>query len=230
MTIYSLAEHLNTNVFLNNKYSAWYVQLIINAQQRARLKTNVERHHFIPKSMGGTHTVALTIREHFIAHWLLTKITTSEHKARMCYAFMTMCRMSRYNGRVTSRSYEHIKIIAKNHIKGKNAYNYDHTIYDFYHNETDRHVRMVRSEFCREFGMYKSGVGELTSGKLQFLKGWRLSDIPATRYSFLHSATNTIVNSTKKALVIAYNLHPGNINELVLGNRKSVSGWSMHLA
>lgn len=36
-----------------------------------------ERHHIIPKSIGGTNDTSniaiLTYREHFIAHWLLTK-------------------------------------------------------------------------------------------------------------------------------------------------------------
>lgn len=37
-----------------------------------------EKHHIIPKSLGGSNEqnnlVRLTYREHYIAHWLLTKI------------------------------------------------------------------------------------------------------------------------------------------------------------
>ncbi len=42
------------------------------------IDTYTERHHIIPKCMGGGNEAAniaiLTAREHFIAHWLLYKI------------------------------------------------------------------------------------------------------------------------------------------------------------
>ncbi len=70
-----------------------------------------ERHHIIPKSFGGSNDlenlVDLTPRQHFICHWLLTKICIGEHKAKMIYAFW---RMSQKNGTTkhvpTSRQYE----------------------------------------------------------------------------------------------------------------------------
>ncbi len=50
-----------------------------------------ERHHIIPKSMGGTNKkeniVRLTAREHYIAHWLLFRIYRNK---QMTYAFRVM--------------------------------------------------------------------------------------------------------------------------------------------
>ena len=55
-----------------------YQNLISKAQKRIVVEGYFEKHHVIPKSLGGTNDksnlVKLTAREHFIAHWLLAKI------------------------------------------------------------------------------------------------------------------------------------------------------------
>jgi hypothetical protein len=82
-------------IFIDNKYTHWYYQ-ITNAAQ-ARLKPNgyTERHHIIPESFSGPNTpenlVYLTAREHFLCHWLLTKMVTGTNKAKMVNAFWAMC-------------------------------------------------------------------------------------------------------------------------------------------
>lgn len=63
----------------------------------------VERHHVVPRCLGGPNTkgniVTLTAREHFVAHWLLAKI----HGGRMWAALMSMSARKRYaNGRLYS--------------------------------------------------------------------------------------------------------------------------------
>ena len=59
-------------------YKNIYSSLIEKAKQRVSLEGYFEKHHIIPKSLGGHKTdpsnlVALTAREHFIAHMLLAK-------------------------------------------------------------------------------------------------------------------------------------------------------------
>ncbi len=49
-----------------------------------------ESHHVIPRSMGGTVTVYLTCREHFIVHWLLMKCVEAQFKSKMVHAFWRM--------------------------------------------------------------------------------------------------------------------------------------------
>jgi len=72
-----------------------------------------ERHHIIPKCMGGSddtiNLVYLTAREHFICHKLLSEIHLDEPK--MQYAFWCMLRKGRGQERiiVCSRDYERIK-------------------------------------------------------------------------------------------------------------------------
>lgn len=58
-------------------YQKIYNQIVNRARSR-KLEGYVERHHILPKSMGGSNAkenlVDLTAREHFICHVLLAKI------------------------------------------------------------------------------------------------------------------------------------------------------------
>ena len=53
-----------------------------------------ERHHVVPRSLGGSNAksniVRLTYREHFLAHWLLTKFTTGREQIKMLHALHRM--------------------------------------------------------------------------------------------------------------------------------------------
>jgi ribosomal protein S27AE len=99
-----------------NKYTRWYNQIVKNAQTRVT-EGYVERHHIQPRSLGGADTpdnlVELTAREHFVCHWLLTKMTTGEDRYKMLNALRMMRAekegQQRYNTSITSRVYESIK-------------------------------------------------------------------------------------------------------------------------
>jgi hypothetical protein len=106
-------------MFINNKYLKWYNNIIGNAKNReSSAITVIERHHIVPKSLGGTNKienlVILTPREHFICHWLLTKITTGKEKGKMLFALISMRRenkyQTRYNTKITSKVFERIKL------------------------------------------------------------------------------------------------------------------------
>jgi len=82
-----------------------------------------ERHHIIPKSMGGTDSadnlVYLPGRVHFLAHWILFKI---HNNASMARAFFGMCDFGRRperKGFISSRNYERAKqaFSLNNHMK-----------------------------------------------------------------------------------------------------------------
>lgn len=99
-----------------NKYSRWYNQIVKNAQNRVT-EGYTERHHIQPRSLSGTddksNLVELTAREHFICHWLLTKMTTGEDYYKMLNALRMMraekSGQQRYETAITSRVYENIK-------------------------------------------------------------------------------------------------------------------------
>ena len=99
-----------------NKYQKWYNSIVENAKLNKK-KKGYERHHIIPKSLGGSNSVSnlvyITAREHFVCHWLLTKIYNGEAKSKMIYALNGMKRngkcTERYETPITSRVYEKLK-------------------------------------------------------------------------------------------------------------------------
>jgi hypothetical protein len=99
-----------------NKYEKWYTSITNNAKNR-NTKEYVELHHVLPKSLGGSDTkdniVALTAREHFVCHWLLTKIYTGESRGKMINALYMMQGQSthqkRYKSKITSRIYKNLR-------------------------------------------------------------------------------------------------------------------------
>jgi len=103
-------------MFIDNKYYKWYQQIIDHARSRSINKTSYyEKHHIIPKSMGGTNKkenlVLLTAREHFVCHWLLIKCV-SVGVDKMNYALWSMMNVEnehhqRY--KITSRIYENLR-------------------------------------------------------------------------------------------------------------------------
>lgn len=94
-------------------YQKIYNELMNSRKNRIVHENNYyEKHHIIPKCLGGTNEksnlVILTFREHYIAHLLLSKI----HKKHsgIQYAFLCMLRKQPTGERIlTSKMYETIK-------------------------------------------------------------------------------------------------------------------------
>lgn len=76
-------------LFIDNKYTRTYYTIIERAKSRT-ISTYTENHHIIPKSLGGNNSkdnlVALTAREHFVCHLLLTKMTEGDNRSKMAMA------------------------------------------------------------------------------------------------------------------------------------------------
>jgi hypothetical protein len=114
-----------------NKYEKWYQQIIANGKHQ-KLPGH-ERHHILPKSLDGTNDasnlVYITAREHFICHWLLTKIyPTGEEHWKMLNALRMMRAKNknhqRYDTKITSRVYEKLKkeyaLLQSEKVSGEN--------------------------------------------------------------------------------------------------------------
>jgi rubrerythrin len=103
--------------FIANKYTLWYNNIIDRARERdLPADTYTEKHHIIPRSLGGNNSVdnivSLTAREHFVAHWLLTKMTVGAEQKKMAYACKMM--MHSHSGKhnrhkISSRKYETLR-------------------------------------------------------------------------------------------------------------------------
>lgn len=100
-----------------NKYTKYYHLIIEHRKQNPPLEQYTEKHHIIPRSLGGSdnpeNLVALTAREHFICHWLLTKMYTGEARGKMINAMYIMrgnsTRQKRYESNITARIYENLR-------------------------------------------------------------------------------------------------------------------------
>lgn len=116
-------------MYLLNKYTAWYKSIILAAQFRVT-DGYVERHHIVPKSLGGSNRkdnlVKLTAREHFVCHWLLTKMTEGKARSKMWLALSKMCVISGTHRRhqVSSRQYSQIRKQAGKANSGVNSATY----------------------------------------------------------------------------------------------------------
>lgn len=103
-------------MFSQSKYTKWYYNIVNNAKSRISEEYS-EKHHIIPKSLGGSNhienLVLLSAREHFICHWLLTKMVVgTKEKYQMWNAFS--CMLYRENGnqqryKINSRAFDLIK-------------------------------------------------------------------------------------------------------------------------
>jgi len=104
-------------MFIENKYYKWYYNIVDAARSRA-LEGYSENHHILPKCLGGTNDknnlVRLTAREHFLCHWLLTKMTSGKQRYKMLHAAwqMMICDSNSKNKRYRppARIYEKIRI------------------------------------------------------------------------------------------------------------------------
>ena len=107
-------------MFLQNKYTIYYYNIIYKAQARniftkkeaKEILGYSENHHIIPKCLGGTdskdNTIFLTAREHFICHLLLVSMVLGQSKHKMAYALNRMLTFSTKHNRYipSSKLYE----------------------------------------------------------------------------------------------------------------------------
>ena len=86
--------------FVHNKYRKLYMQIITRAIERDPPEGYTEKHHILPRSIGGDNSpenlVVLTAREHFICHYLLPKFCIGGAYYKMTNASMF------FNGKANS--------------------------------------------------------------------------------------------------------------------------------
>ncbi len=98
-----------------------YVQTLNRSKNRG---TYYEKHHIIPKCIGGTdnseNLVLLTAREHFLAHFLLCKIYPDNTKLLLAFHKMRSSSTNQqryYNSRLYTRLKEKLSVIYRERNK-----------------------------------------------------------------------------------------------------------------
>lgn len=128
--------------YLDNRYTHWYYSIIKSAQQRdSHSQIYGESHHIIPdcffiknRSKGkrpgwlegdpnqSANLVLLTFKEHFICHWLLTKMTTGNAYYQMESALAIFRRVASTQDRVMS-AVEYARVRRATSIKNTGSNN-----------------------------------------------------------------------------------------------------------
>lgn len=120
-------------IFIENKYTKWYYDIIKSAKNFP-VTGYSEIHHIIPRCMGGSddkeNLIKFSARQHFVCHLLLTKMVNQEpYLSKLKYAFILMKHTKNYN--VSSRLYENLRSNIKQspewiekrtkHLKGRES-------------------------------------------------------------------------------------------------------------
>ena len=105
------------NILYLNRYNN-----IIQHFQNTIVEGYYEKHHIIPKCLGGTdektNLVLLPTKAHFIAHALLHKAYPNEPKLAQAFGMMVACNKYHKGRKYSSRLYEMSKLARSNAMKG----------------------------------------------------------------------------------------------------------------
>lgn len=103
------------------EYIKIYDQIIKRAKTR-QLEGYVEKHHIIPRCMGGSedkeNIVKLTAKEHFLCHILLCEIYPKNVKLWYSLFLMSINKNKKIKYKISARTYERIKLEWNKKIKG----------------------------------------------------------------------------------------------------------------
>jgi hypothetical protein len=125
-----------------------------------KIEGAVEMHHILPKSLGGTNDadnlIALTPRQHYVAHWMLWKI----HSGKMAQAFFFMNNHKNYK-RMYSRGYERVRAEYIKNSSGVNAPTYGM--------KTTKEVKKKQSASRKQF-FAKGGMTEEMRNQIAALR------------------------------------------------------------
>jgi hypothetical protein len=153
-------------------YQRIYDDIIRQAQSRPKPECYTEKHHVVPRSLGGSdepnNLVVLTARQHFLAHYCLWKAQEkgTEARSKMAHAFNVMRGASKYNGQryINSRLYaSHRKEYSEWRSKMMSGEN--HPFYGKTHSEEAR-KKMSESKSGENHPFYGKTLSEEAKKKI----------------------------------------------------------------
>jgi hypothetical protein len=198
-------------MYLQNKYTKCYYSIIDRAKSRDLPKEiYTERHHILPKSLGGANgkdnLVKLTAKEHRLAHILLPRMTINPaHTKSMWYALWMMLRTKNTNQQRTiskGSAFEIAKIKVAENLsqlhKGKTV---------------SKETREKMSKSCQ-------GRESAFKNKMHTTSSKNLLSIARSKACM--SPTGETFKSAKEA-AFAYKVSPESLRAKI---NRGVSGWS----
>lgn len=227
-------------MFIDNKYTTWYYDIIKRSRSRI-LDGYIEKHHIIPKSMGGPNSkeniAILTAREHFVCHLLLVQMTENNNRIKMLHAYMMMSGKKLYNSKsykVLREEYASVnsslRTGAGNGMFGKDRRGEKNTFFGKSHTEQSKMAISMKKKgrSCNK-GILKTQNHKL---KLSQSKYKKFRELDTIIYKWCHDTHGTY-NMTRSELRDRFPDQNLNISELtkVINPKyaeKSHRGW--HIA
>ena len=151
--------------FLQNKYTSLYLRIIAN-RQKTNYDGYTEKHHIVPKSLGGTNEpsnlVKLSAREHFICHLLLPKMVIGYQRQLMQSALGFMVRSSdsrikRYSPR-SSILYSNARQSCITNHSDETKSKISKTLLQYYENYPERKEIIAKRMSLAHKGVPKSAI------------------------------------------------------------------------
>lgn len=172
-------------------YHRIYREFIADRKSKPKPEGYTERHHILPRSLGGgddtDNLIDLTAEDHFFAHLLLAKM----HGGRMWapVAFMVGGQRRGWKPIRSRREYGWAKRQMGEACSGEGAHQYDWAEYRLLN--IDGRSWSGRQSEMTSLGFTKSLANMLIKGRVKSAKGWYLEGNPApSRSGSAHPAYN----------------------------------------
>lgn len=188
-------------MYLDNKYTTWYYNIINKAKARGHCPdTGKELHHIVPDSFfketkrgklkgwidgnpnNPQNLVFVTIKEHLICHKLLTKMTTGRAKYIMLRALFLMLHSRKNACHIKyGHQYENLKETYRKMNTGHNHGNYKDEKFSFLNIATEEIKYCSQYDFYSHTGIDFRAVNRLVKRKIKTTNGWTLQGVDLTK-------------------------------------------------
>lgn len=219
-------------------YERIYGEFIVDRRAReAGLIGYSERHHIVPRALGGSddrqNLILLSAEDHFFAHLLLAKMHGGKMWAPV--AFMIGGQRKDWRPVRSRREYGWVKRHLSSMMRGEAAYQFDRAVYSLCHEDGRRWSG--RQSAMREIGLSKSMANMLIKGRLKtahrwFLEGGSAFDRSAAKhpmycadkYLFRHVDGRTF-RGTSYELAKRFGLSQQKTSNIRSGRQRVHDGW-----
>lgn len=231
-------------MYLDNKYTRWYYNIIKSAKNR-RLTEYTEEHHIIPKcfykmnSKWGTlnenselksNKVILTIKEHYIAHLLLTKMVDDTVKLAQMNRALERCininnkfQTNRY--KIGCRKYQQIRQLSAkaNSVFISGVNNPMNSIEIREKSQENTKIAMQRTEVRINHikGINSKSWKDARSNRV----GTKSPNVDKSTYLFIHR-DGRLFDGTQMDLRQIHNVST-HVTDLIKGRISSTDGWEL---
>lgn len=217
-------------------YSRVYASFIASRKaMRHKSDACVERHHIVPRCLGGddhpSNLIDLTPEDHFFAHLLLARIHGGKLWRPICMMAAVACRQE-LSARVMKRArraYGKARRLMSR--EGNNKFNA--TVFDWVNLDTGQRRSSVIYDMHREFGGNRAAWTSVVSGAKQSILGWALAN-RGVRIRGFKGKTFRFVNrdgrtfeGTQAEFCAAQGLSGATASRIVRSSSVSACGWRL---